>query len=169
MRIIGACARAADCRILWRSYCPTLHIAPLKYLRLHPENVAAALRMYPDRVAMYNSTHLATIPPTLALLPEGILKQCTTTVAQQALVARGAEGRVRRERGSVDEPWGPAILASAQNLIIESPTAVPLCAPSGPASLRGAQALIADSIGGSFDRSQQTLFPGKPSLRSMGA
>ena len=59
----------ADCRILWRSYCPTLHIAPLKYLKMHPENVAAALRMHPDRVAMYNSTHLATIPPNVAFLP----------------------------------------------------------------------------------------------------
>ena len=58
-----------DCRILWRSFSSTQHIAPLKYLHFHPENVAAALRMYPDRVAMYNSTHLATIPKNLALLP----------------------------------------------------------------------------------------------------
>jgi len=59
----------SDCRVLWRSFSSTQHIAPLKYLTYHPANVAASLRMYPDRVAMYNSTHLATIPPTLALLP----------------------------------------------------------------------------------------------------
>lgn len=51
-----------DCRILWRSYATHQHIVPLKYLDFHEENVKAALRMYPDRVAMYNSTWLATIP-----------------------------------------------------------------------------------------------------------
>jgi hypothetical protein len=45
------------------------HIAPLKYLDFHPENVEAALRKYPDRVAMYNSTHLATVPAGAAFVP----------------------------------------------------------------------------------------------------
>ena len=77
----------ADCRILWRSYSVDQHIAPLKYLEFHErawrsrglpghqphltapprprataENVRDALALLPDRVATYNSTHLATIP-----------------------------------------------------------------------------------------------------------
>jgi len=52
----------SDCRILWRSFATHQHIVPLKYLDFHEDNVRAALRQYPDRVAMYNSTWLATIP-----------------------------------------------------------------------------------------------------------
>jgi hypothetical protein len=58
-----------DCRILWRSFSPTQHIAPLKYLNFHTANVSAALAAAPDRVAMYNSTHLATIPTDVAIVP----------------------------------------------------------------------------------------------------
>ena len=58
-----------DCRILWRSFSPVQHIAPLKYLQYHPENVTAALLKYPDRVAMYNSTHVATIPKNISFVP----------------------------------------------------------------------------------------------------
>jgi protein-L-isoaspartate O-methyltransferase len=58
-----------DVRILWRSFAAQQHIAPLKYLDFHPENVAEALRLHPDRVAMYNSTHLATLPAGLAIVP----------------------------------------------------------------------------------------------------
>lgn len=50
------------CRFLWRSFATHQHIVPLKYLDFHEENVRAALRQYPDRVAMYNSTWLATLP-----------------------------------------------------------------------------------------------------------
>lgn len=59
----------ADVRILWRSFASYQHIAPLKYLQLHEENVDAAHAMYPDRVSMYNSTHLATIPKNITILP----------------------------------------------------------------------------------------------------
>ena len=59
----------SDARFLWRSFASDLHIAPLKYLDYHEDNVKAALSMYPDRVAMYNSTHLATLPEDVALLP----------------------------------------------------------------------------------------------------
>ena len=58
-----------DCRILFRSFASEQHIAPLKYLDFHEDNVRAALAMYPDRVAMYNSTHLATIPANVTVLP----------------------------------------------------------------------------------------------------
>ncbi len=59
----------ADCRILFRSFASEQHIAPLKYLDFHEENVRAAHAMLPDRVAMYNSTHLATIPAGITVLP----------------------------------------------------------------------------------------------------
>ena len=59
----------AGCRILFRSFASEQHIAPLKYLDFHEENVRAALAMFPDRVAMYNSTHLATIPAGITVLP----------------------------------------------------------------------------------------------------
>ena len=58
-----------DARFLWRSFASDLHIAPLKYLDHHPANVAAALAMYPDRVSMYNSTHLATLPAGFTIVP----------------------------------------------------------------------------------------------------
>jgi hypothetical protein len=59
----------SDVRFLWRSFAAELHIAPLKYLEFHPDNVRAALSMYPDRVAMYNSTHLATLRPGFTVVP----------------------------------------------------------------------------------------------------
>ena len=58
-----------DVRYLWRSYADHQHIAPLKYLAFHEGNVRAALGMYPDRVAMYNSTHLATLPGNVVVTP----------------------------------------------------------------------------------------------------
>lgn len=65
---------SADCRILWRSFSSHQHIAPLKYLTFHPENVRAALAMYPDRVFMYNSTHLATINPEVTIVPRTVFR-----------------------------------------------------------------------------------------------
>lgn len=58
-----------DVRFLWRSFADHQHIAPLKYLHFHEENVRAALAMFPDRVAMYNSTHLATLPGDMVVTP----------------------------------------------------------------------------------------------------
>jgi hypothetical protein len=58
-----------DVRFLWRSFADHQHIAPLKYLTFHEENVRAALAMLPDRVAMYNSTHLATLPGNVVVTP----------------------------------------------------------------------------------------------------
>jgi len=58
-----------DARFLWRSFASKQHIAPLKYLDFHPANVEAALAMYPDRVAMYNSTHLATLSDGFTIVP----------------------------------------------------------------------------------------------------
>ena len=54
------------------------HIAPLKYLTFHPANVAASLSRYPDRVAMYNSTHLATIPRDMAFVPRTVYAPAAT-------------------------------------------------------------------------------------------
>jgi hypothetical protein len=59
----------ADVRVLWRSFSDHQHIAPLKYLEFHADNVRAALSMYPDRVFMYNSTHLATLPREVRIVP----------------------------------------------------------------------------------------------------
>ncbi len=59
----------SDCRVLWRSFASFQHIGPLKYLDFHAENVRAAHKMYPDRVSMYNSTHLATIPANFNVVP----------------------------------------------------------------------------------------------------
>ena len=52
-------------RVLWRSFCHDLRSTPhLKTALLHhPRKVAAAEDKLPDRVGMYNSTHLATLPP----------------------------------------------------------------------------------------------------------
>ena len=58
-----------DVRFLWRSFADHQHIAPLKYLDFHADNVKAALAMLPDRVAMYNSTHLATLPSDVIVTP----------------------------------------------------------------------------------------------------
>ena len=66
--VFAAKARA-DARVLWRSFSPVQHIAPLKYLDFHPDNVQAALMKFPDRVAMYNSTHVATIPAHAGFVP----------------------------------------------------------------------------------------------------
>jgi len=63
-----------DVRFLWRSFSDYQHIAPLKYLTHHPENVQAALAVYPDRVFMYNSTHLATLNPAFTIVPRSEFK-----------------------------------------------------------------------------------------------
>jgi len=68
----------SDCRILFRSFASEQHIAPLKYLNFHEDNVRAALANYPDRVAMYNSTHLATIPDNVTILPRQVYKPRAT-------------------------------------------------------------------------------------------
>jgi len=52
-------------RVLWRSFCATQHIGPLKLLDFDAEAVARAEGVpgKPERVGMYNSTYLATLPP----------------------------------------------------------------------------------------------------------
>jgi S-adenosylmethionine-diacylglycerol 3-amino-3-carboxypropyl transferase len=64
----------SDVRFLWRSFADVQHIGPLKYLRFHPDNVKAALAMYPDRVFMYNSTHLATLDTSFTIVPRSDYK-----------------------------------------------------------------------------------------------
>jgi S-adenosylmethionine-diacylglycerol 3-amino-3-carboxypropyl transferase len=56
-------------RVLWRSFAESQHLAPLACLHLHPHAVADAERRHPDRVATYNSTHLATVPAGLGVGP----------------------------------------------------------------------------------------------------
>jgi hypothetical protein len=76
----------ADVRFLWRSFSDVQHIAPLKYLDFHADNVRAALAMYPDRVCMYNSTHLATMNAAFTIVPRSDFE------------VRGRRGRVASER-----------------------------------------------------------------------
>ena len=50
-------------RVLWRSFAHSLHPPALRPLERDAAAVAAAERRHPDRVAMYNSTFLAKLPP----------------------------------------------------------------------------------------------------------
>ena len=55
-------------RVLWRSFAYDLRSTPpLKFLSFDRQAVDAAETETPDRVGMYNSCHLATIPPNLVL------------------------------------------------------------------------------------------------------
>ena len=50
-------------RVLWRSFAHQQHITALKLLDFHPDAVIATEAAHAERVGMYNSTHLATLPP----------------------------------------------------------------------------------------------------------
>jgi len=55
-------------RVLWRSFAYDLRSTPpLKFLSFNPSVVDQAEAETPDRVGMYNSCHIATIPPKLAI------------------------------------------------------------------------------------------------------
>merc|ERR550514_477789 len=54
-------------RVLWRSFARQQKWPMLKMLSFDPETVATAGEAMPDRVGMYNSTHLATVPSGLAI------------------------------------------------------------------------------------------------------
>jgi hypothetical protein len=86
----------ADVRFLWRSFSDVQHIAPLKFLDFHADNVKAALAMYPDRVCMYNSTHLATLNPGFTIVPREEYK---------ASSARGRSRRMCARRAASPPTW----------------------------------------------------------------
>ena len=54
-------------RVLWRSFSVLQRWPMLKFLFFNPTAVNKAEKETPDRVGMYNSTHLARLPPGLAI------------------------------------------------------------------------------------------------------
>jgi len=55
-------------RVLWRSFAyDTRSVPPLKMLNFNPAPIEQAEAETPDRVGMYNSTHLATLPPNMLI------------------------------------------------------------------------------------------------------
>jgi S-adenosylmethionine:diacylglycerol 3-amino-3-carboxypropyl transferase/SAM-dependent methyltransferase len=62
-------------RVLWRSFAYEQRWPMLKFLSYNPEVVAEAEEAMPDRVGMYNSCHLANVPPGYAI--------CAPTPADQ--------------------------------------------------------------------------------------
>ena len=75
-------------RILWRSFSYEQRWSMLKFLHFNKETVDAAEAAMPDRVGMYNSCHLANIPPRLAI--------CAPKAAQPASAAA-----VRADRAAI--------------------------------------------------------------------
>merc|ERR1719453_2452117 len=74
-------------RVLWRSFAYEQRWPMLKFLRYNAELVAEAEEAMPDRVGMYNSCHLANVPPGYAI--------CAPTPAEQRAPSRAT---VRADR-----------------------------------------------------------------------
>lgn len=74
-------------RVLWRSFAHSLHPPALRPLERDAAAVAAAERRHPDRVAMYNSTFLAKLPPGGLVISESGAIAAAEPVASKTLTA----------------------------------------------------------------------------------
>ena len=83
-------------RVLWRSFAYEQRWPVLKFLNYNPAVVDEAETTMPDRVGMYNSCHLATVPPGYAICePTPAEKRASSTAAVRADRAALASGLLR--------------------------------------------------------------------------